>query len=114
MKKRNIPVSILLSVVTCGIYGIIWFLSLHDTATALADPPKKTSSGVALLLTLVTCGIYGFFWAYNMGGMIDTALTKRNQPATNHAVLYVVLSVVGLSVVAWAMMQNDLNTMLPD
>ena len=30
IKERNIGVCILLTLVTCGIYGIFWFISLTD------------------------------------------------------------------------------------
>ena len=62
--NRSIVVSIILSIVTCGIYGIYWFVKLNDELNAAAGKQNATSGGVAVLLTLVTCGIYGFYWAY--------------------------------------------------
>ena len=30
VRPRSIPLSIVLSIITCGIYGIYWFVSLTD------------------------------------------------------------------------------------
>ena len=67
------------------------------------------SGGLAFVLTLVTCGIYGLYWAYKMGKMIEQAQTKRGMVAKDNSVLYLVLELVGLAIVAYALMQNDLN-----
>lgn len=60
IQKRNIAVCIILSIVTCGIYGIYWFICLNND-TNTASNTFGTSGGVAFLLTLVTCGIYGIY-----------------------------------------------------
>ena len=33
IQQRNIAVCIILSIVTCGIYGIYWLICLNDDAT---------------------------------------------------------------------------------
>ena len=68
MKQRNIGICILLSIVTLGIYGIYWFISITDDVVSISKGKVyNTSGGTAFLLTLVTCGIYGYYWAYQMG-----------------------------------------------
>ena len=37
MKERNVGVSILLSIITCGIYAIYWFIVLTDEAKEASD-----------------------------------------------------------------------------
>ncbi len=39
-KKRDIVVSIILSIVTCGIYGIYWFVVMTDESNELATTKK--------------------------------------------------------------------------
>ncbi len=56
VKERNIAVCIILSLVTCGIYMIYWFICLTDEANN-ASNSTGTSGGMAFLLSLVTCGI---------------------------------------------------------
>ena len=76
MRERSIAVSIILSLVTCGFYGIYWFVVLTDDARIESGESNTTSGLVSFLLTLVTCGIYGFYWAYKMGKTIATAESK--------------------------------------
>ena len=70
IKNRNVALYIVLSIVTCGIFALYWFVCIADDANTLSNN-KGTSGGVALLLTLVTCGIYGIYWAYKLGESLD-------------------------------------------
>ena len=114
MKKRDVVVSIILSVVTCGIYGIIWFISLNDDAKQLAEDHDAPSGGIAFLLGLVTCGIYMIYWNYKMGKRVYEIQLKNNVPATDNSVLYLVLALFGLSIVNYVLIQNELNKFLPE
>ena len=107
--KRNIAVCILLSVVTCGIYGIYWLICLNDDCNRAANNPNGTSGGVVFLLTLVTCGIYGIYWCYKKGQDLDTAFTSRGLTAPNKGVILLVLAIFGLSIISYALIQDDLN-----
>ena len=114
MKKRNVALCVILSIVTIGIYGIFWMAQINNCVNELADPPKKTSGVVAVLLTIITCNIYGIYWAYKMGGMLDAAPAKRSMPTQNRNVIYLILQVIGLGFVGWILMQSTINSMIPD
>ena len=114
MRERSVAVSIILTIVTCGIYGIYWFICLTNEVEIASEDREMSSGGVAFLLTIITCGIYGIYWAYKMGKQLDSALEQRGMPAKNGAVLYLILSVVGLGFVAWILMQNTINSMISD
>ena len=113
MKKRNIAICVILTIVTLGIYGIYWFVTITNDVNELANPEKKTSGGVSFLLTLITCNIYGIYWAYKMGGLLDKAQTDRGMPAQNRAVIYLILELV-IAPVAWILMQNTINSMIEE
>ena len=89
IKDKNIAVCIILCIVTCGIYGIYWFICLTNDANT-ASNTFGTSGGVAFL--------------------IDAAKTKRGVPSSNSGVLYLILCLF-VPIVAWALMQNELNNM---
>lgn len=113
MKKREIALCILLSLVTCGIYGIIWFISITDDTVRLNGGKEYNTSGVtAFLLTIVTCGIYGYYWAYQMGKSITKAGELRNTQINDNSVLYIVLQIIGLGIVNYCLIQNDLNKLI--
>ena len=111
IKKRDLVTSIVLSLVTCGIYSIIWFIGLTDDAKIASNDESLPSGGVAFLLTLITCGIYGFFWAYKMGQAINKARVNKGMQEDDKSVLYLILQIFGLGIVNYALMQNDLNEM---
>ena len=106
MKKRNIAVCIILSLVTFGIYGIYWFVQLNNDIQNVANPPKRTSAIVAILLGVITAGIYWWFWAKKMGDYLDIGLKNHNLPEDHHGTLYLILHILGLGIVAWCMMQS--------
>ena len=112
MKERNIAVSIGLTIVTCGIYGIYWFIVLTDEVKAAANDDSFSSGGVAFLLTLVTCGIYGIYWAYKVGELTSKAQADKGLEVKNNSVLYLILDLIGLSIVVYALVQSDLNKMI--
>lgn len=66
IQKREIVTCILLTFLTCGIYGIVWFINLTDDVAYLSEDPEF-SGAKAFLFTIITCGIYSFFWAYKLG-----------------------------------------------
>lgn len=108
VKERNIAVCVILSIVTCGIYGIIWFISLTDDARAVSGD-DRLSGGKAFLLTLITCGIYSFYWAYQVGKAMNSAYVKQGKPAKDNSVLYLILNLLGLGIVNYCLIQSDLN-----
>ena len=111
IQKRDIVVSIILTIVTCGIYGIYWFIVLTDE-TANATEDKTLSGGVSFLLNLVTCGIYGIYWAYKMGKITFEYSQKKNLGLSDNSIAYLLLQIFGFGIVNYALMQNDLNKII--
>lgn len=105
--NRNIVTAIILSIVTCGIYAIYWYYTiLNDLYTANNQPSK---AGTDVLLTIITCGIYGFYMAYQMGKMINSAHIQWGLPEKDDSVVYLLLSIFGLGIVNYCLVQTDLN-----
>ena len=102
--RRNIAAAIIFSIITCGIYGIYWFIKLTDEVNYVTGN-NDTSGGVAFLLGIVTCGIYYIYWAYRMGEKID-AHARTN---SSRGILYLLLSLCGLSIVVNVLIQDYLN-----
>ena len=110
IQQRNIAVCIILSIVTCGIYGLYWLVCLTNDTNTAAGTTDGTSGGMVLLLTIVTCNIYSLYWGYKQGEKIDIAKQKKGMPSSNSNVLYLLLCLF-VPVVAWALMQNELNNL---
>ena len=108
--QRNIAVAIILSIVTCGIYAIVWLVNIANDLNEAAEVPGATSGGMVVLLTIVTFGIYGIYWCYKAGQYVNTAESRRGIPTDSSAsVIYLVLSIFGLGIVVYALAQNELN-----
>ncbi len=108
MKQRNIALCIVLSIITCGIYGIYWFICVTDDVTRISDR-YNTSGAMAFVLSLITCGIYGIYWAYKMGECLDAARMEHGEPTGNLAIIFLILNIFGLSIITMALSQNELN-----
>lgn len=107
--KKDIVVTIILSIVTCGIYGIIWFITLTDDTNVVAQDTNSASGIVALVLTLVTCGIYGIYWYYNLGKKLYVAGQRNGVPTQDNSLVYLILGVLGLGIVVYVLAQQELN-----
>ena len=108
VQQRNIALCIVLSIVTCGIYGIYWFICLSNDANTVSRT-NGTSGGTAFLLSLVTCGIYGFYWMFKQGEKLDAAKTAKGMPSSNSGIIYLVLAIFGLGIISFALMQDSIN-----
>ncbi len=109
MVKRNLVLNIILTIVTCGLFGLYWFYCLHNDTNQASGEEGGFSAIAAILLTIVTCGIYGWVWMYQRGQLIEKAYRDRGRSESDKAILYLILAIVGLSIVSYALMQNDLN-----
>ncbi len=105
-QPRSVGMCIVLSIITCGIYGIYWLYCIHEDVQIVCDHPMSVSGGMVIVLSIVTCGIYGIYWAYKMGQFLDAA---KGVPGGSSGFVYLLLSIFGLSIVALALMQSELN-----
>ena len=69
--KRNVVTAIIFSILTCGIYSIIWTVSLNNDVQRMNGDEEDGLS--VLLLSILTCGIYFLIWNYRMGQRIEKA-----------------------------------------
>ena len=109
---RDIAVAIILSIVTCGIYNIFWFIKMVDDVNRASNDQNAFSGGITWLLSFVTGGIYGWYWYYQAAKKMKYAKQVRNMPAEdNTEILYLVLAIFGFGIVNMALIQSDLNKM---
>ncbi len=108
---KNLAVCIILSLVTCGFYSYYWLYTLTEDVNTLSGDPNATSGGMVILYSLLTCGIYSWFWLYKQGERIDRAKAARGISSSNSGILYLILAIFGLSIVSFALMQNEINNL---
>ncbi len=107
--KRSIPLALILSIVTCGIYAAYWFVKLTDEVNEIEGYTNATSGLLELVLCIVTCGIYAFYWSYKMGEKIDR---MKGVPNSYTGILYMVLTFFCLMIVNQALIQDTINDRL--
>ena len=106
-EQRNIVVYVLLTIVTCGLFGLYWIYQLGDDLYKLNDKPS--SAGVDLILTIVTCSIFLIYLSYKWGKMIDSARRRYDLYPRDDALLFVILSIFGLDIINFCIIQSQLN-----
>lgn len=110
VKERNPIVSILLSIITCGIYELYWMCTITDDVDNVTNNPTKRNGIVVILLTIITCGIYGIYYWYQNGKLMEEANEKNGVKGNSNAVLFLILSIIGFSIINYVLVQIDLNT----
>lgn len=105
ISRREIGLYILFTLITFGIYGIYWMIVLNDDVNEIVGDRNAATGGVVFLFSLVTCGIYGVYWIYCMGEKLD----RFNDRDGESGLLYVLLSIFCLSIVAYCIMQDQVN-----
>ena len=110
VNDRNIALAIILTIITCGIYGIYWMYVLNEDINKLSDHPEATSGGMVILFTIITCGIYGLYWYYKMGERVEEIRAKKGMPNGSSAILFLILGIFGLGIVNYCIMQSNINS----
>ena len=115
IKRREIALAIILTIVTCGIYGMYWCVIMVDDVNKLSKNESQFSGVIVLLLSIVTCGIFALYYFYKMGDTIDRYMVENKGAAPgSKGILYLLLCLIGFSIVSMALIQNDLNTIADD
>ncbi len=110
IQRRSIALYIILTLVTCGIFGMVWMVLLANDINTVSGV-NDTNGVLVLLLSIVTCGIYGLYWAYKCGEKIDRTKQSRGIPASNGGILYLLLYIFG-GIIAYALIQNEINNLI--
>ena len=109
IQRREIVMAIVLTIVTCGIYALYWMYAITEDVNKVSGEANPTSGGMVLLLSIITCGLYSIYWIYKMGKTISEAGSKHGIEIQDNSVLYLILCLIGLGIVDYCLIQNDLN-----
>ena len=110
--RIDVAAGIIFSVITCGVYNVYWNYRQMKAMNILLGR-EEFSFGRWAILTLLSCGIYHIYYEYRMGSELQAWLTQNGRPVDSHlAVTGLIMSVVGLTVVADAIYQRELNKLI--
>ena len=102
MKVRNPITGILLSIVTCGLYGFYW---LYCMATEIAKFKDENDSGLVDAILMILIPFVGFFLSEKK---LATACAEKGIEHKDNSILYLILGLV-FPIANFYLMQTDLN-----
>ncbi len=107
--RVDIATGIILSLVTCGFYNIYWNYRQFQAMNALLGR-EEYNFWLWLGLSLVTCGLFHIYYEYKMGSDLYEYMKQHgHEPNPNLVAIGVVLACLGLSILADAVYQHELN-----
>ena len=107
--RIDVAAGIIFSVISCGLYNVYWNYRQMKAMNALLEREEFSFNKWALL-TLLTCGLYHIYYEYHMGSELQAWLTRNGREVSSHlAAIGLGLSVFGLTVIADAVYQHELN-----
>ena len=114
---RSVPMLVLLSIVTCGIYYLYWIYKTTDEIKNFMGR-EDINPALELILVLVTCNIYSLYWYYKYGKIVYLEMTKKaGLDSTEDSTILLVILNLFMYVVSSAILQDKLNAIwnsIPD
>ena len=117
VKEKSIGLCVVLSIVTCGIYGIYWLYTIaHDLNDLFEsqNQEKGAEPGLVVVLGIVTCGIYSLYYLWKAGKMVSSLTRSNGQHPSDDSIVLMVLALLQLSLVSYCILQSHINGFAKD
>ena len=109
-----IGIAVILTIVTCGIYGLFWQYKQMEVLNAWLGR-EEYNFWTYILLSILTCGIFAVYYEYKMAKGINEVQHRNGFMVNNDlALICLVLAVLGLGIVSLAIQQADINNFYGD
>ena len=112
IETRSIPVCIILSIVTCGIYNLYWIYRLAkdvNTLNAAQQKPTGQDAGMVILLYIITCGLYGIYFYWKFGKLVKQLQFDNGYYVEDNSLVMMLLCIFGLGLISNCILQSTLN-----
>lgn len=106
VSQRNIPLCIILSICTCGIYTVLWYVFLTDDVTEVTGE-EGPSGWLSILFSILSCGMYDFFWAFKQGEKLDKSRLANGATFGNLAMLYMGMKLAAYVILLFGVIATD-------
>jgi hypothetical protein len=108
VQERNVILYIILSIITCGLFSLFWFIVLADDIASLRGKPEPRGA-FDLLISLITCGIYYMFCMYKYPQYLVEIQDEKGMRINDISSMSLVLAIFSFGIVSLALIQNELN-----
>jgi Zn-dependent protease with chaperone function len=106
---RSIVTDLLLTIITCGLYGLYWQYKQMETLNGWLRR-NDFSFGLWLLLSIITCGIFAVYYEYKMAKGINEIQEQNNMRlAGDLPLICLLLTIFGMGFVSLAIQQSEIN-----
>ena len=104
-----IGIGIVLTIITCGIYGLFWQYKQINVLNAWLGR-SEFDFVTWLVLSIVTCGIFAVYYEYKMAKGINEVQEHNGLRVHDElALICLLLTVFGFGLVSIAIQQADIN-----
>ena len=96
-EDRNFVLYVVLTIITCGIYGLVFLYSMIQDVNTVCDGDGEHTRGLLglILLSLVTCGIYSFYWYYCLGNRLANNASRYGMSFQENGTTVLLWMVIG-------------------
>ena len=97
-EDRSLFVMVLLAIVTCGIYAIVFWYFYQNDLNKVAEgdgQPEMPNYIIVFLLSIITCGIYYFYWEYKVGNRLHSNAPRYGLQFEENGTTILLWSVIG-------------------
>lgn len=100
-EDRSLLMYILLTAVTCGIYGIWFYWHFYKDINTVCRVKEQDDSQntpnyiIVCLLILVTCGFYAYYWLYKQGNRIQRVGEVYGERIEENGTTYLMWTIFG-------------------
>ncbi|MBI4566595.1 MAG: DUF4234 domain-containing protein [Planctomycetes bacterium] len=113
-ENRNILATLLLTLVTCGIYGLVVQYLIGEELNAHRRK-EELSPGLDVLLYVLTCGVWGIYVHYRYAQALKESCESERLPVQDVTTVCLILQVCSLfmpgflGLVSLLILQNEMN-----
>lgn len=95
IKRENLPVIILLSILTCGIYWLVFIYRTTKNVNQMAGADGKTMNPALTILFSIFCGIYAIYWYFVIQKRLQVVSANNNIRFNTKGPLFFLLAGAG-------------------
>jgi len=106
---RSIVTDLILTIITCGIYGLYWQYKQMETLNNWLRR-EDYNFWIWLILSIITCGIFALYYEYKMAkGIIEIQEQNSLRVSRELPLICVLLAIFSLGIVSLAIQQSEIN-----
>jgi len=105
------PITVLLlSLVTCGVYALIWkYQTTEELRQATGD--NSINPALDIVLTVLLCGLWGFYTDYRNAKKLHELAQANGLQRSDQSTIVLVLNLFGLGIASVFILQGEFNAL---